>query len=447
MGARDVVVTVLRRAIGIYFREIEVVGAPPQDTRARLFAANHANGLVDPLLVLTNAPFPIAPIAKSTLWKVPVLRWLLQIAEAVPVVRRRDDPTKAAGSNDEVFDKVAAHFARGGNILIFPEGTSHNEPHLVAMRSGPGRMLARAKQLGAVGLTFQAVALEFDARDTFRSRALVLFGPVRKVDDLDVEGEPLVTAIMDAVRDDLSELVVEGATWEDRLLIARVGEMLAHDAGERSLAAWNDIGRQVEAARKALGDQTHPIYQRVSTAVNDYHAALAECGLTEAQLVLEGFTFHTPRVMRALWLLLIAPLAAVGMLLYFVPYQIPRLASVVAKGERDEVSTYKLGIGLLIFPAWAIAAIVVSLLRLRLPLAIAAIAVILASPFAALAWLDRFDRIRAAFSVLPVAARGSERVARARGARTAAMAVIAEARAALAHPAEDASAISAARAE
>ena len=42
------------RVIGIYFRDVEVVGAVPGRTvGGRLLAANHVNALVDPLLVLT----------------------------------------------------------------------------------------------------------------------------------------------------------------------------------------------------------------------------------------------------------------------------------------------------------------------------------------------------------------------------------------------------------
>ncbi len=54
--------------------------------------------------------------------KIPGLRWLLEAVDAVPIVRRRDDPTKESGGNDEVFDKIAAWLSGGQNILIFPEG-------------------------------------------------------------------------------------------------------------------------------------------------------------------------------------------------------------------------------------------------------------------------------------------------------------------------------------
>src|SRR5262249_10768337 len=105
MLVRDVLRALFRRVIAIYFREIEVVGELPwPDAGGRLFAANHVNALVDPILVLTSAPCQISPVAKSTLWKIPGLRWLLDVANAVPIVRRRDDPNKDAAKNDAIFE-------------------------------------------------------------------------------------------------------------------------------------------------------------------------------------------------------------------------------------------------------------------------------------------------------------------------------------------------------
>src|SRR6185312_15251741 len=282
--------------------------------------------LVDPILVLTTAPCPISPVAKAPLWRIPVLRWLLDQAGAVPIVRRRDDPTKSAGSNEEIFDKVAAALRGGGNILIFPEGTSHNEPRLIEVKSGAARMLARARAQGARGLTFQAVALEFDERDTFRSRSLIVYGPVRQVDDLALDGDALVAAITATVRDDLAELLVEGASWPERLLIARVAEMLTNDTGDRSLTRWNTIGRQVEAARKALRAGGEARFDRVDRAVGRYHERLEEEGLADEQLAAGGDPGTVDTVAdAAFWLS--APLAAFGAVAYAVPYQITRLLS------------------------------------------------------------------------------------------------------------------------
>lgn len=384
----------------LYFRVTEVVGeAPTTSTRGRLFAANHVNGLIDPILVMTKAPCPIAPLAKSTLWKVPVLRWLLDAVDAVPVHRRKDDPQKDVASNAAMFDRVAEHLGRGGNVLVFPEGTSHNEPHLSPLKSGAGRMLARAYESGARELTFQAVGLEFDARDTFRSRALIVYGPVRSVDALalaavgDRPEESLARAITEQLRLDLGELIVEGATWEEHRLIARVATLFANESGDRTLATWNEIGRKVEAARRSMGDDD-PRHRRIALAVARYDDALDATGLTDDE-VLNPTRSEPKRRRRGALLLLTLPLAIPGATLYALPYRIPRLvARRLAKGGADEVSTYKLATGLVVYPLWALGLAASSLALLPPPLSLAGVAVVFASPFAALRWLDHLEQRR-----------------------------------------------------
>jgi glycerol-3-phosphate O-acyltransferase/dihydroxyacetone phosphate acyltransferase len=400
---RAALLSVFKRVSRIYFRETEVVGEVPlASTGGRVFAANHVNGLVDPILVLTNAPCEIAPLAKSTLWKVPVLRWLLDAADAVPVVRRKDDPNKKSESNDAIFEKVAAHLAAKKNILIFPEGTSHNEPHLVKLKTGGGRMLARAHDAGTRGLTFQAVGLEFDDRESFRSRALVVYGPVRSVDEIDASGDALAVAITERLREDLSELIVEGADWEDRLLIARVASLFAHQAGDASLEAWNEIGRRVEAARKTIGSDGADhgsLYADIKSKVALYFDALDASGIADETIARSDHAHALPprkaKKRRAALLALTLPLAIPGAVLYWLPYQLPRVISRrVAKEERDVVSTYKLATGLVVFPLWAGALVSASLVFLPMPLSLVGAGVALASPFAALVWLDHLDQRR-----------------------------------------------------
>lgn len=425
--SRRALLWLFRRIIGIYFRDIEAAGnVPSPGTGGRVFVANHVNGLVDPILVLTAAPCAISPVAKSTLWKIPGLRRLLEAVDAVPIVRRRDDPGKEEGSNDAIFDRVAAWLAGGGNILIFPEGTSHNEPHLLEVKSGAARMLARALARGAPDVSFQSVGLEFDARDVFRSRVLLLYGPVRSARGFGLEGDALVAAMTSQLGDDLSELLVEGSTWAERLLIARVAEMIANDAGERTLAGWNDVGRQVEAARKTLRDVDEGTVGEVGAAVTRYYDLLGQEGLEDDQLSAGADPRAAGRTLRGAALLGVLPLAIAGMLLYWLPYQLPRLAARMVN-DRDEVSTYKLAAGLIVFPLWAAALGTASFLALPALSATAALAVALTSPFAALAWLDRSPRLRRR---LRLASRRS-RLDRLRAARADAMTLITRTRAQL----------------
>lgn len=425
MGAfRRGLVWAFRRIIGVYFREIEVLGeAPPKGTRGRVFVSNHVNGIVDPILVLTAAPCDISPVAKSTLWKVPGLRTLLEAVDAVQIVRRVDDPTKQGGSNDAVFDRIASWLTGGGNILIFPEGTSHNEPHLQELKTGAARMLLRASEAAeaegaaAASLTFQSIALEFDARESFRSRVLLIYGPVRGVADFPARGDAFITAVTEKIREDLSELLVEGATWDERRLIARVAEMLAHDAGDPTLAGWNAIGRQVEAARHMLSADPQTV-EAIRAAVDAYHRKLDDLGLEDADIA-----GPRPRaavsLLRKLYLLSTLPFAAAGYVLYSIPYGVVMgIAARVKSG--DEMSTIKLGAGLVLYPMWCILIVLTSLLVAPRPWGFVLAALALVSPFAAVSWRDATPEVRRSLRALFRGARLDE----ARAARAAATARI-----------------------
>lgn len=365
-----------------------VGGAPEKTTGGRLFAANHFNGLVDPTLVLTTAACEISPIAKSTLWKIPGLRWLLDAAGAVPIVRRRDDPNKDPTKNEEVFDKVAQHLGHGGNVLVFPEGTSHSHANVLPLKSGAGRMLARAHAMGVRGLTFQAVGLEFEDKTVFRSRALVVYGPVRDVDAL-WGASSLADAIMQTIADDLRDLVVEASSWDDRLAIACVARLLANESGDRTLAAWNSLGRRVREVALIFEKEDPVLRDEIRTAALAYHHALERAGLDDGQLVRGDRT--NASLGRSFLLLLLLPLALVGFLLYAVPYQCPRLVVRLLRGEPDVAATYKLGVGFVAFPLFAVLWTVLAWALHVMP-GLATLAV-WASPFAALPWLDRLERV------------------------------------------------------
>jgi glycerol-3-phosphate O-acyltransferase/dihydroxyacetone phosphate acyltransferase len=392
---RDVLIATFRRLIKLYFRDIERLGAPPgAQTRGRVFVSNHTNALIDPVVVMTDADCAISPVAKSTLWNIPVLSWLLDRAGAVPIVRRKDTPDKSASANDAVFDKIATHLGGGGNILIFPEGTSHSEPHLAPLRTGAARMLLAARARGGVPPTFQAVALEFDRRTEFRSRALVLWGPVRKLADVaGATDEERVAAITAQMKTDLEELLVEGETHADRMRIARVAEMFANDAGDSTLGAWSDIGRRVELAQDTLRAQSSIDARFVTRAIETidaYCAELDRAGVTDAQVV--GIepppSTSMPRWRRAL----LAPLAASGFALYALPYFVPRWLA--RNADPDATSTYKLGSALVVYPLWAAGLVGASMALLPPPLSLVGAAVALTSPFAALHWLDEIYQRR-----------------------------------------------------
>lgn len=94
-----------------------------------ILASNHAS-YFDPPLVGSSLERSINYLARDSLFRFPVLGWLLRQWDSVPVDR---DGGGAAGLR-AIFDRLQA----GGAILLFPEGTRTSNGDFLPPRSGLG---------------------------------------------------------------------------------------------------------------------------------------------------------------------------------------------------------------------------------------------------------------------------------------------------------------------
>jgi 1-acyl-sn-glycerol-3-phosphate acyltransferase len=94
-----------------------------------ILAANHASFL-DPPLVGSGLKRDINYLARKSLFRYPVLGWILRAVNAVPVDR---DGGGAAGLK-AIMDRLRD----GGAIILFPEGTRTLNGELQSARSGIG---------------------------------------------------------------------------------------------------------------------------------------------------------------------------------------------------------------------------------------------------------------------------------------------------------------------
>ena len=256
---------------------------------------------------------------------------------------------------------------------------------------------------------------------------MLVYGPARAASEVAAEDstdDALVEAVTAQIRADLSELLVEGATWPERVLVARVAQMLAHDAGDTTLGGWNTIGRQVEAARQALRDVDEASVAAIAAATDRYYAMLSAEGLVDEQVA--GGAGLPPAAIPARIVTLAAalPFAALAVVLYWLPYQVPSVVSRLVANDPDEVSTYKLGAGLLVYPIWVLGLAAVAFWFLPAPIAAACTLAILVAPFAALAFRDLSRPLRRSLR----AATRARRLDELRAARADVMRLVGETR-------------------
>ncbi len=414
---RNALVRFVRLLVGLFYRRVEVTGLEhvPREGPV-LFIANHNNGLVDPMVVLHAIPRPVVFVAKSTLWKIPVLRWLLDLLGCVPVVRRGEEDQKISLKGEErnrdSFERLAAVLDEGSTTLVFPEGRSHSDPRLSELRTGAARILLLSKESPVV----VPLGLWFTKKEEFRSEVLVRIGaPVPTPRD------PTVEAWTEVMGKALEAVTLNADDWEDHEVAAAVdalyGERIREDfleggEGTAPLARTFSTLRVLLAARASLEKARPGEVSSLACRVRTFDTFLRNLSLSPSSLDdpprVRTILRHTLSALARV--LLGFPAAVVGVVAWWVPY---RLCGFLAKRvpgaakERDQIALYKLLAGLGLFPPFFIAE-VAAIWRAEGP-AWGAVAVVLL-PFAGIssllfyeyaAWRERQVRELLAFAFFP----------------------------------------------
>ena len=189
-------------ALRLFFRRIEVGNAEnvPSD-EPLIFVLNHPNGLIDPALVFVALPRRVSFLAKSTLFKIPVMRFLLKTVEALPLYRRVDDAANV-NLNQRTFAACFELLGQNRCIALFPEGVSNDSTKLLPLKTGAARIALGALAVGGEQLKLLKIVpcgLYYTAKTAFRSQALIRFGEPFTVSKiaLDADGQPPPDAVLE----------------------------------------------------------------------------------------------------------------------------------------------------------------------------------------------------------------------------------------------------------
>ncbi|HLL23882.1 MAG TPA: 1-acyl-sn-glycerol-3-phosphate acyltransferase, partial [Kofleriaceae bacterium] len=401
----------LRLVTRVFFRQVEVVGLENIPPGAVLFAGNHPNSLIDPMLIITTCGRRVHFAAKDALFKGRIMRVLLRGLGAVPVARKVEHdghgaspPATAAPRdsadmgrvNDAAFTHMFDVLANGGAIGIFPEGLSHDESHLAKLKTGAARLALGGAAAAGRSIAVVPCGLTFIHPKRFRSRVLVQYGPPLEIG---ARSEPeAVQEVTDDIDAALRRLTINAPDWETVRALDTVRRL--YQPQEISIEDRIELARRFNTYYAAVA--AAPEVVSLMARVRAYQDKLDELGVSDRELAMDLSKREvTVRMMRHLvlvawWL----PLCLPGAPLHLPTVAFARMAGPRLTPRKDVIATTKMLVGMLLVLGSYAAAVAVLGWQLGVWFAIGAAIVLPLSGWATLRVLDRLRLVRRAFGVL-----------------------------------------------
>lgn len=464
--ARRVVHLIISLALRLFFRRIEVDGARRVPVGVPLiFVLNHPNGLIDPALVFCALPRRISFLAKSTLFRLPVIRGLLRLVEALPVYRRADAPAVDASGNRETFARCRDLLRRNRCIAIFPEGRSHDATRLLPLKTGAARIALGALSTGTgdgashdddasrdydarrnddardgvdprggegetahalSSLQIVPVGLYYTSKTSFRSEALIRFGEPFEVSPvaLCADGEPPREAVHELsarIEAALRDVTLNVADDEELETVARA-EQLFSSIYETinfrlSLSAEFELRRRFADALARQPDLSAPRVERLRARLRKYEEDLGGFGIVAENLsVLAHSRGYVLRHFIIQWLLilLLSPLALLGALLHLPAYLVSTFVArrFHSHGIDEIAPTVKILAAIVLVPLTCLVVALAAYLWLGWRWSLAALPLTIICGYVAMRSLEKLYDLRGWFRAARLLARSRRRFLR-----------------------------------
>ena len=165
-----------RLVVNTFYSKFEVTGQEHiPDNTGIIFCVNHVNALIDAVVLQASTDKNVRPLARSGLFKNPILKPILEMIGAVPIYRRKTEETDTS-KNQDTFSKCYELLAQNETLVIFPEGQSHSDSYVHDLKTGVARMALGAIDANEKDPTVIPVGLTFIRRRLKRTKVLVNYG-------------------------------------------------------------------------------------------------------------------------------------------------------------------------------------------------------------------------------------------------------------------------------
>jgi glycerol-3-phosphate O-acyltransferase / dihydroxyacetone phosphate acyltransferase len=413
------------------FQVVEQTGGPVPSGPV-LVVANHPNSLLDPVIIFRVAGRPTRPLAKAPLFEQRVIGTMLRGLGGLPVYRTQDDPG-LMHRNEDTFRGAIAALQAGAAVQIYPEGRSHSEPAIVPLRTGAARIALSAESGSgwSLGLRIVPIGLTYMRKTAFRSRVLAVigepFGIAQLRDSYEADPAAAVRTLTDEIARRLHAVTLNLTEQRDAELIDTAERLYVREKRATGWRARDPLAERLPRLRAFaqglawLREHDPARHARLARAVTGYRRRAALLGAREGDVPPSYQPGSTLRyaVTEASLLLLLAPAALLGTLLWYPTWLAPKYTLRALRPDAETVATFKLATGVVAVPVTMIVVLAAGWLLAGSRGAVLGAVLAPLTGFAALAWHGRWQRVREDLRLFARVLGRSDQRARLAGERAA----------------------------
>ena len=160
------------------YRKYQVEGIEnlPEEGSIVIWASNHTNALMDPMVMLPTTKIRKVFVARADIFKKNWARKALYFLRVMPIYRIRDG-IDAVKHNNECIDQATGVILDGVPFIIFPEATHRAKHSLLKLSKGIFHIAENAiEKSDGRPVYIQPIGIEYSDYFRFRGKVLVRFG-------------------------------------------------------------------------------------------------------------------------------------------------------------------------------------------------------------------------------------------------------------------------------
>ena len=191
--------------------------------------------------------------------------------------------------NSLMFKETTKKLMEGKAICIFPEGTSHDNTHLLKLKPGVAYIALEAMaNYGVKNIKLLSCGLSYFSRDEFRSDLILKFGipieiPESLANTFKVNKKQAIDLVLKIVETQMRSVTLTTPTYEEYMLVKMLRNLYIPTNMELPAEKSTDLARRISNIYDKLRDTKEA--KEIKNKVEKYMYPLEQLGIEDSDLL------------------------------------------------------------------------------------------------------------------------------------------------------------------